>query len=147
MKKKVTRKITEEVEIAVVEIDIPLDEITEHDPQLPDHLLAMFRARDRRHNVTEVWRLRVNADNGQIENWPEPIAIDLYCKPRDGGTYRLFSPNGNQVAAIEQNYVPNRCIPGEYGDYIDLKIDATGKITNWPRDPDVAQFFGEDKDS
>lgn len=84
-------------------------------------------------------------DTGQIAAWPENVpAIDLYAKPRDGGSYRLLGPDYKVIAAIEQDYVPNRCIPGDYGDYVDLKIDATGKITNWPRDPDVGKFFGED---
>ena len=34
------------------------------------------------------------------------------------------------IAQIENDYVP-KCIPGEWGDYVDFQINAAGVITNW----------------
>ena len=34
----------------------------------------------------------------------------------------------NVILSIEDDYVPNKLIPGEYGDYIVMDIDEEGKI-------------------
>ena len=64
----------------------------------------------------------------------------------DSGTYILYNAQEKEVARISRNYVPNDLIPGEYGDYIDLKINKEGFITNWPKGPDVSEFFKIDED-
>lgn len=90
-----------------------------------------------------LWRAEINIDTGKIENWPADFgAFELYMKVCDSGSYYLLDGN-TQIAAIEGDYVPNGVVPGEYGDYVDLKIAADGTITNWPKKPDVSSFFPE----
>lgn len=55
------------------------------------------------------------------------------------------APDFGVLATLENEYVPNGIVPGEYGDYIDLKINADGIITNWPKNPDCSKFFPEDE--
>lgn len=91
----------------------------------------------------DVWEAKVNIDTGAIEGWPtDPKwhnAVINNMKVCDEGTYILLDGE-NVVAAIEQNYIPNGVVPGEYGDYISLRI-VDGVITNWPKNPDVSAFF------
>jgi hypothetical protein len=55
-------------------------------------------------------------------------------------------PLATWYCSIEQNYVPHGLIPGEYGDYVSLKINEQGIITNWPKHPDIREFIkGEDE--
>lgn len=147
MKKKVTRKVTEEIEIKTVEIEIPLDEIEEHTPELKPVVQLFGKTAARRRPTEDVWRVRVDIDTGKIEGWPESAGkVDLFCKPRDGGSYRLLSPDGKVVAALEQDYVPNGVVPGKDGDYLGFNIDAQGVITNWNRSPSLHNFFPDDED-
>ena len=88
----------------------------------------------------DIWEALVNIDTGVISGWPQGKPAEMHLKVCDGGTYTLLSPSGEVLAAIENDYVPNALIPGEYGNYIHLIIDATGKITNWPGKPDVSEF-------
>lgn len=85
----------------------------------------------------DMWIVYVDLATGKIKGWPGP-AFDLYMKVCDEGTYRLLA-DGQEVAMID-GYVPNKLVPGEYGDYVDLKIAADGTITNWPKRPDLSAF-------
>lgn len=89
----------------------------------------------------DMWIAEVDVDTGQIFNWPEGRSGVVHMKVCDCGTYRLFDADGKEVAAIEGDYVPNRVVPGQYGDYIDLQINGSGVITNWPKNPDFSDFF------
>lgn len=136
MKRDVSKRITESVDIRTVVIDIPLDEIEEHMPKLPATVVDAFKLDGDR------WRIRVNADTGQIENWPAQEKVtDIYCKPRDAGTYQLLDAAGKIVAEIEGDYVPHGVVPGEDGDYLGMTISESGIIVNWPKEPDVSAFF------
>lgn len=140
MKRKITRKVTEEIEIKKIEILISMREIADHTPAIPESLQTALQSLGK-------WRLLVEIDTGKIENWPADAgALDLYCKPRDSGTYRLISPDNKEVAIIDGGYVPNGIIPGDYGDYIGLKIRSDGVIENWPTSPDVSEFFKDEDD-
>ena len=88
----------------------------------------------------DVWRATVDIDTGKIHDWPVGRSGKLYEKVVDGGTYALFNADGILVAQIS-DYVPHGVVPGDWGDYVDLKINEQGVITNWPTDPDVAEFF------
>lgn len=79
--------------------------------------------------VGDLWEGTLDLDTGRIREWPEGQSGNLSMKVTDCGTYRLMS-GGDVVAAVEQDYVPS-CIPGRYGDYIDLDIDEHGVVTNW----------------
>jgi hypothetical protein len=89
------------------------------------------------------WNITVNADTGEIEDFPKDLTVNVYLKVRDEGIYELIDDNGHVVAAIS-DYVPNNTIPGEYGDYIDFRIEG-GIITNWLHNIDEEEFFPEDE--
>lgn len=112
--------ITAEVEIAYVSLHVPYDD----DDEIPEGT----------HGADDgILALTVEIATGQIVDWPKDgKAIDIYLKPRDAGTYKLIGPTGELIAEIDEDYVPNGIIPGNYGDYVDLKIDDSGKIKNWP---------------
>ena len=88
----------------------------------------------------DMWEATVDVDTGQIKDWPKGKSGDLQMKVCDSGTYTLFDREGKQLSE-RQDYVPNGVVPGEYGDYIDLKINSDGIITNWPKEPDFDSFF------
>jgi len=89
----------------------------------------------------DLWTATVGLDTGRIEGWPQGQSGRLQMKVCDEGTYTLFDAGGRQVARLENDYVPHGVVPGEYGDYVDLEIDETGIIANWPKRPDVSRFF------
>lgn len=89
----------------------------------------------------DMWNATIYIDSGRIKEWPRPQSGTLHMKVCDEGTYTLLGPDGKEIATIEQNYVPHGVIPGKYGDYVDLKINSFGTITNWPQNPDVSAFF------
>ena len=45
------------------------------------------------------------------------------------------------VASLHHEYVPLGVVPGAYDDYVSLCIDENGIIANWPKKPDVSEFF------
>ncbi len=128
MKAKI--RVEKEIDIGYVEIEVPYDE----DDEIPEGTFG-----------TNGWwlRLRIDVDTGMVCDWCGP-AINIYLKVVDRGFYCLRDKDGEQVAKIEQDYVPNSLIPGEYGEYIDLKIGADGKILNWPKRISFEDFFPED---
>ena len=87
----------------------------------------------------DMWSVVINADTGQISNWPAGVAHKLHMKVTDGGTYELLNIDGRVVLAIEENYVPHGVIPGEYGDYVILDIGPDGVIRNWPKRFDLSR--------
>jgi hypothetical protein len=78
-----------------------------------------------------LWDIVVDLDTGIIRNWPK-LAAEVFMKVVDGGSYYLFDACGNQLAAIEEDYVPD-CIPQQYGDYINFNIKENGKIEGWEK--------------
>jgi len=91
--------------------------------------------------VGGAWKAMVDIDTGLIDNWPKGEERRLQAKVCDQGSYYLYDADSNVVGSIENDYIPNDLIPGEYGDYIDLKINADGVITNWHKNPCVQEFF------
>ena len=91
----------------------------------------------------QLWAAKVDIDTGVIHEWPQGKECEFSVKVCDMGNYSLFD-DMDELIASKDGYVPNGIVPGEYGDYVDLKIDGTGKITNWPTNPDVSEFFSED---
>lgn len=89
----------------------------------------------------EIWKAEIDIDTGKIKDWPEGEEASLYIKVCDAGIYTLLDADGNELAQ-KSGYVPNDLIPGECGDYIDLKIAADGTITNW-NPIDLSDFFPE----
>jgi hypothetical protein len=113
------------INVTHVRIDVPVNYGTEDIP-------ADFPHRD-----GDSWKVEVEIDTGQINNWPicEPCKIEM--KVVDEGIYTLLGSDG-AICEIIDDYVPHCLIPGEYGDYIVLEIDENGVITNWVENLDVA---------
>lgn len=129
MKTKI--KVEQEIEIHAVHVTLP---VRYEEEDIPNDF--PFRAGD-------LWETVIEIDTGKVIGWPVGKSGHLHMKVCDEGSYWLLRRDGSCVAKITQDYVPHGVIPGEYGDYVDLKINAEGIITNWPKKPDVAAFFGE----
>lgn len=121
-----------EVEVNRVYMIIPI----RHDDRFPDELPG---------KQGETWAATINIDTGIIEDWKYHRPFELREKVVDMGVYRLLTPEGEVIARLEQEYVPNKLIPGEFGDYVELDISPDGKITNWPRNPSLQEFMGDDE--
>lgn len=138
MKKTITRKVTDEIDIRFLEIDIPLDPEDQAERCPPG-----FPGRYEKPGTDDpAWvKFRVDVDTGQIQDWKHDGPFDFFAFPRDSGTYRLLGPDEKVLAKLEQEYVPS-VIPGD-GDSMDLKIDAKGFIKGWPTrpQPDFREFF------
>ena len=131
---KTTIKVEKEVDIRRVRIDIAPRYIGDSDDDdVPTDFPLLNEAKD-------AWVADVDVDTGQIANWPAGEARELSAKVCDAGVYTLFDAEGNVVTTLS-DYVPNELIPGEYGDYIELKINEQGVITNWPKKPSFSNFF------
>lgn len=135
MKAKV--KIEKEVELKTVIIEFPPRYIGDSDDDDFSPGTPMLQ--------DGIWKASVDIDTGKIEGWPPGQSSEFFCKVCDKGTYTLIDDNGGVVASIDENYVPNNLIPGEYGDYISMKINDEGVITNWPARPSVSEFFEDDE--
>ena len=127
MKFTVWKKV--DVEVVAVEIVLP---VCYGEEDIPND----FPLRD-----GDKWEATIDIATGTIHEWSSDYpACELYMKVCDGGKYILVDPDGETVAEL-QDYVPHGVVPGEYGDYVMLKIDSGGVITNWPKSPDVSAFF------
>jgi hypothetical protein len=86
------------------------------------------------------WKAVINLDEGRIENWPLGKTLSFRdMKVCDEGIYVLLDTDKNEIMRIG-GYVPNKLLPGDYGDYLSLDIDHNGKITNWLKWPSLANF-------
>lgn len=120
---------TSDIEVDAIEITVPVRYGTE---DIPDDF--PLRAGDQ-------WKGTVDLNTRKIREWPEGESGDLSMKVCDMGTYRLLS-GANEVACREEDYVPD-CIPGSYGDYIELEIQQDGTVSNWNADAEKVKrsFF------
>lgn len=134
MKTTITRKVTEEIEIAHVLIQAPINYGEE---DIPNDFPLRF---------ADTWIARVQIDTGKIESWPQGRAEKMFVTVKDSGTYTLLSSSGARLASIDEGYVPHGVVPGQFGDTIELTINADGVIANWPKHPDVSRFFAMDND-
>lgn len=126
-------KIKTTVEARWLDVTIPIRDHGEDDDMPADAPL-------RKGNT---WSCRIDLNEGQILGWPGGTLA--FCeKVRDQGVYVLRDGATKQLAMIE-DYVPNSLLPGEYGDYLELNIDGTGKITNWLKNPSLAAFEEREK--
>lgn len=131
---KVTVYKPVELEIHTVKIEVELhDDVSE---SLPKHLF----------NDDGELDLLIEIDTGKVVSWHGSEPVNIYDKVRDNGVYTLFDLGGLEVAKIDNYYVPNNLIPGDYGDYINLEINSDGFVTNWPKYPSVLEFLPEKDD-
>lgn len=126
-------KVEKEVEIKYVKLQVAVRYDEEDMPS------------DFPHRKNDFWSPTIDVDNGQILEWEKGRSIDLHMKVCDDGSYYLLDGNKNLILSIEQDYVPNKLIPGEYGDYIIMNINENGIITNWKSNPSISDFT-EDED-
>ncbi len=118
-----------EVDVESIRISVP---VRYGDEDMP--LDFPFRTGD-------LWDITVDLTTRKIKDWPSGWSRDVEMKVCDGGSYWLLDKAGSVIASIEEDYVPNEIIPGEYGDYICLSIADDGTITNWPRKPNLSEFW------
>lgn len=133
MEFEVTRLVTEKMNIVKVQMDLA---VRYDDEDVP------FDFPLRKGDTLSLW---VDMATGEIADWPKDQDMDLCMKVCDEGSYRLIDEKGIPIAIIESNYVPHGVVPGKYGDYVDFKIKG-GIITNWPKNPDVSEFFKIEED-
>jgi hypothetical protein len=86
----------------------------------------------------------IDVDTGRIRDWPQGREAKLHLKVCDEGSYFLYDAAGDPVYTLAGDYVPG-WVPGEWGDYVELDIDAAGVITNWRADA-VRAFLESDDD-
>ena len=129
---KTTIKVEKEVDIKTVKMSVA---VRYEEEDMPNDF--PFRTGD-------MWSVEIDIDKGQILEWPEGVEHNLHMKVTDNGSYYLYDIYGDLVASIEDNYVPNGLIPGSYGDYIEMEIDANGIIKNWPKHPSFKDFFTDE---
>ena len=132
MKMKVTVIKKEQVEVKFVLIDINPRHLDEEIKPVP-----LLRG--------DTWEVIVDLETGKIRDWPQGEEREYYWKICDAGSYHLLDKNGEAALSIRNNYVPNNLLPGEWGDYLDLKINGEGVITNWLKSP-TAEDFTNDED-
>lgn len=133
---KTTAAIKTEIEIKWCVIDIEPRYIGDSkDDDLPTDFPLLNDAKNQ-------WRAKVDIDSGQIDGWPQGDARKMHVKVCDAGLYILQDSAGKELARLD-GYVPHGVVPGSYGDYVELTIDESGRITNWPKSPDISEFFGE----
>lgn len=120
-------RINKEIEVHFVRVTLPVCYGTE---DMPEDFFG--RSKD-------VWRVTIDIETGKIIGW-KGESFHLHMKVCDGGRYVLKDGDSDEIDYLH-DYVPHGLIPGECGDYVDLHIDATGRITNWPKQPDLSAFF------
>lgn len=120
---RITKLVRQEFDVSTVDIVVP---VRYGDEDIP------FDAPLRTGNV---WRATVDVTTGIIANWPQGKVLDLHMKVCDEGSYFVRDYHHTVVYSREVDYVPS-WIPGEYGDYVVMKIDTTGHIEGW----DAAYF-------
>ena len=132
MKIKVEKTIEVEVDLSFVRIQVP---VRFRDEDIP------YDFPNRKNDWLD---LTINADTGEILDFPKNFSYNVNMKVVDEGTYTLLDQNKNEIAKIEQDYVP-KVIPGEWGDYINLIIE-NGYVKNWKKinEHHVRDFFIKD---
>lgn len=130
---KFYRKIVLTIDVKYLNINLP---VRYDDEDIPYD--APMRCGD-------VWQAHIDIDAGIVLDWPQGKTLNMHMKVCDSGIYTLYTAEGEEVACIEGDYVPNSLVPGEYSDYVHLNIDATGKIINWPANPNLADFYKRDE--
>lgn len=136
---KATIKVEKEVDIRTVVINISPRYIGDSpDDDMPTDFPLLDEKK-------ESWIALVDIDTGAITGWPQGDKRTMHVKVCDAGVYKLIASDGDLIAT-KSGYVPNGVVPGSYGDYVELEIDENGIITNWPKHPDISEFFQEKED-
>lgn len=125
-------KVEKEVEIKYVKIQVA---VRYEEEDIPNDF--PLRSGD-------MWNAIIDIDNGVIMDWPKGEKGNLEMKICDEGSYYLLDENYDTILSIEEDYVPNKLLPGSYGDYLKLHIGENGVISNWYSKPSIEDFLFED---
>lgn len=106
---------------------------THHDEEEMPLDLPNF-AKDRVFDIT------IDLKAKKVLNWKYKEDFYLCIKAVDGGSYYLLDKNKEVIAKLEREYVPNECLPGEYGDYLELEVTTDGHILNLLDKPKYTEF-------
>jgi len=135
---KITITEKREVEIKAVRIEAPFRHIgDDEDSDVPNDFPLL---------KGKVWHATIDLDTHKIRDWPLGQMRSLYTKVCDAGSYYLLDENEKVVTSINQDYVPNNLIPGEWGDYIEMIIEGDGTISNWSGIADFSDFEEREED-
>lgn len=86
-------------------------------------------------------KITVDIKTAKVINWTDECGYyELFCKPVDSGIYIIRAEDGKELDRIEEDYVPNKLVPGEWGDYIEMTISKSGYVTNWHNKPSLKEF-------
>lgn len=94
----------------------------------------------------DLWCPLIDIETGEIINWSKGTTANIHYKVCDAGSYYLQDENNNIILSIEDDYVPNKLIPGQYGDYIVMNVDGDGKIKEWKTPADLSDFITKEED-
>lgn len=132
------RKLVE-VEVDTLRMTLPRRYRGEYEPREKDG--RMFLAHDFPDDFPmlqgNVWHVDIDIATRRIKDWPGP-AFRLYIKVCDEGVYELRA--GNESIATRRDYVPHGIVPGAFGDYVEINVEADGTITNMPHEAGVEAF-------
>lgn len=92
----------------------------------------------------DMFNVLIDVDEKKVIDWPVGKTLDIYMKVCDQGTYILLDADKEEILSKQDGYCPNNLLPGAYGDYLELKIDENGIVTNWLDSPDFSDFAYED---
>ena len=84
----------------------------------------------------------IDLQEGRVVDWNRGEYIRLWGKVCDSGTYTLLDANRRPLWQIT-GYVPNKLVPPQengWGDYIELAIEADGRIADWPKEMGLSEF-------
>lgn len=129
---KTTIKVEKEVEIKYVKVQVA---VRYEEEDIPNDF--PLRSGD-------MWNAIIDIDNGIVMDWPKGEKGNLEMKICDKGSYYLLDENYDTILSIEEDYVPNKLLPGSYGDYLKLHIGENGVISNWYSKPSIEDFLFED---
>jgi hypothetical protein len=121
-------KTVQEVEVKTLIVSVHVrywEDATINGKEDTDGTLTPFRNGD-------CWNPSIDIETGTVINWPVGTIADIHFKVCDEGVYQLADVAGKIVKEID-GYVPKIMCPEDsgYGDYIIMKIDASGKINKW----------------
>lgn len=128
---KVELMIKTSLEVAYIAVDAEVrywDDATVNGVEDKDGTLIPMR-------VGEYWKPLIELETGRVIDWPEGITADIHYKVCDQGIYTLLDPCRRPVARYKSDYVPSEVLcfgkTGQSGNYIIMKIDATGHVVGW----------------
>ena len=82
----------------------------------------------------DLWCPVIRLSDGLVMGWPEGKLAEVYYKVCDEGKYYLLDDQKHRIAERTDYYVPDKFLchgDDGYGDYIILKINGDGVISDY----------------